>query len=158
MDPEKDFGRLLNFTIEFESSPIRALALQKVLSRPDVKADVAAAIKKGYAAEALRFFQSNSLPDQNAIAEAVREAIVAEAAVLRGRMRTEPTIFASDEDARVTQCLMVADKFRGSGVNFAPAIRTYRDAFDEPRSDAVDAGAKRTLNAWLARNAGSNPN
>ena len=150
MDPEKDFGRLLNFTIEFESPPIRAVALQKVLSRPDAKGDVASAIKKGYAAEALRFFQSNNLPDQNAIAESVRDAIVAEAAGLRRRMRSEPTIFASDEDARVTLCLTVADKFRGSGVNFAPAIQTYRDAFDEPRTDAAGAGAKRTLDAWLA--------
>ena len=157
LDPEKDFGRLLNFTIEFESPPIRALALKKVLSRPDVKADIAAAIKKGYAAEALRFFQSNSVPDQNVIAESVRDAIVAEAAGLRGRMRTANTIYASDEDSRVAQCLKIADKFRSSAVNFAPAIQTYRDAFDEPRSDVVDPAAKRTLNAWLARNGGSNP-
>jgi len=151
LDPEKDFGQLLGYTNRFHDSRIRALALETLHSNPNFERDLAAALRNNWRTDALIFLDANDAPVNKAIAEPARDAMFAMADEVRDLIKTESTLHADSFDYRARLVLSVADKLRGMGVDYVPAVRAFRNALDEPRSDKPKANCMAAIDKWLAQ-------
>lgn len=156
MDPKRDFPNLLNYTSEFESPAIRALALEKAQAHPHFTDALIDAIHNGWSDYALRYLESNDPPDAQALAEPVREALIQEADWVRNLIRREHTLRDDDFDSRAGRLLKVVQRFQGRGVDFVPAVRAFRQALDEPRDatkgqNPIKPTCRRMLDDWLAK-------
>jgi hypothetical protein len=158
-DPEKDFGSLLSQTSRFENPKIREIALKKVLSAPNFTGLMTEQLHHYYYfASALTFLRDDDAPDKAALAEPIRDAFLLVAKNVQESMREvynpRNSQFVSDADTVLT----VADKFAQYGVDYAPAIREYRNALDEPGKSPryeeeklkTDLDSRRQLDRWLA--------
>ncbi len=159
-DPVKDLVSLMNQTSQYEQPDIRALALQKVRSHPDLTQALAEMLRGRFCDYAFTFLASNEPPDAAALAEPVREGILAMAEEFRDTMRNTHTLHSDEFTYKTDRVLAVADRFAGQGVDYAPAMRELRAALDESRAHwhtgTPDLPARRTLDAWLARHGGTN--
>lgn len=153
-DVQRDLASLLNQTSRWERADIRALALQKVHSHPDLTAALAALLRSPAADQAFTYLDSNAPPDPAALAGPVREGLLQMAEVLRLRMRDTHTLHPGEFTHEVERMLAVADRFAGHGVDFRPALQEVRRALDEPRdqpSGTPDLRARALLDRWLRK-------
>jgi len=142
---------LLNFTNQAENPAIREVALQKVLSRPHLTADIAGCLRGGCWEEAFTFLEGNTAPDPQALAEPIRDGFEQAAADVLKRMQSDEHLYDDTFDWNASKMLAIADKFQSYGVNYAPALRNYRKALDQPRSQKINPGCRASLDRWLAK-------
>lgn len=155
-DVEHDLVSLMSQTSRYESAPIRALALEKVRSHPDLNRALADMLAGDRRDQALIFLESNDAPDNRALLLPVQAALFGMADELRDAMRRTHTLQADAFDPKVQRLLAVADKFDALGGHNLAAVRAVRAALDEPRpsySPAVTLNARATLDRWIKQHA-----
>lgn len=151
MDPAKDFPELLNFTNRFEKPEIRSVALEKARARPDFTPALVEVLRGGRAETALIYLDACDAPDPRAVAAPVEEAIRRLAAEVPEQIERTHTLHADQFDFDTRLILAVADKLGVFGVDYEPAIRTYRAALDAPHPRKIALNAAGTIDRWLAR-------
>jgi hypothetical protein len=157
LDAEKDMGRLLGYTNRYDDAKVREAALAKIHSNPNLEQELAAMLSNLMGDDVLIFLDASDPPDKKALAEPVREALVTVANEVRESMHGSGTLHADSFDYQAKLVLSVAERFGELGVDYAPAIRAFRNALDEPREEKVKFGCTAMLDGWLAR-AGSSRN
>lgn len=163
-DPQKDLVLLMNQTSKYETPDIRALALQKVRSHPQLNPALATMLRNGWRDKAFVFLESNAPPDAPALAEAVRDGMLGMAGEIRQRMKDTHTLRADDFMPEVERMLAVAEQFAlharpEAGLDYREAMQAVRQALDQPRHQASgtpDLIARHRLDRWLAGQ-GSSP-
>jgi hypothetical protein len=153
LDPVKELGRLLDKTGPFESPAIRELAVKKARSHPSFSAELAAMLQNEWCIETLTFLEANDPPEAAALAEPARVAMLRVAKKVRKDMEEAHHLYDDSFDSHARRVMAVADRLRGHGVDYSPAIREFRAALDTPRSQKIDPSCRRALDQWLARNA-----
>jgi hypothetical protein len=151
-DPEKDFSRLLHYTSRFERPTTRQLALQKILATgPRFTPLMTECLRNPVFQEGLTYLRDNDPPDDaTPLAEPARDAIVLSAERLRGEFASGRKIEPDDIKSGVDSVLTVADKFSKQSVDFLPAVRDYRAAFDVPKYGKVPPSSLKRMDAWLS--------
>jgi hypothetical protein len=153
-DAQRDFLSLLPQSSRNEVPEIRALALAKLRSHPDLDGALAAVLRGPFADEAFTFLESNEPVNARALAPVVREGIVAHARALREQMAGTHTLRADDYQYPVLRILAVAERYGSYGVDYRPALRQVRDAYDTPRDYAQPTpkmNGQRAVDEWLRR-------
>lgn len=153
-DPVADFGSLLGRTGIHTNPATRELALEKLKSNPNFTAYLLVALRNGWRGEAMIHVAWNDVPEAEKVAPAVRDAIEKIASDARKEMQEAHYLWDDHFDSRSERILAAADRFAGRGVDFVPAVRAFRAAMDEPRTQKIDARCRRNLDAWLKRNGG----
>jgi len=101
----------------------------------------------------LIFLDDADPPDGKALAEPARDAFLLQAEATRASIRTPGALYSDSFDFEGRLVLSVADKFRSFGVDYAPAIRAFRSALDEPHDPKIKFTCAAQLDDWLAREA-----
>lgn len=148
MDTERDFGQLLGYTGRFQPSDVRALALAKLRAHPRFTDELAARLRSEWRGEAMTFIAWNEVPDPAAIAAPAHDAVLLLAADVRRQMREAHYLRDDAFESLAERVLAVANRY---GAEFAPAVRAFRAALDEPRPQSITPPCKQALDAWLAR-------
>jgi hypothetical protein len=151
LNPTNDFPELLGFANRFENENIRKVAIEKAQSHPQFADALAQVLQNGWAEKGLVYLDACEVPDPKALAEPVRVAIEVLAKDALDSVDRTHTFYAEQFDWNTRIILSVADKFKGSGVDYVPAIREFRAALDYQRGKSFDFNARHTLDAWLAR-------
>jgi len=151
-DPEKDFSRLLHYSSRFERPATRQLALQKILvTGPRFNALLTECLRAPVFQEGLTYLRDNDPPgDAVPLAEPARDAVVLSAERLRGEFASGRRLEDAEIESGVDSVLTVADKFSKQGVDFLPAVRGYRAAFDTPKYGKLPTASVKRLDAWIA--------
>ncbi len=151
LDAVRDLGLLMRRTGHSEPAVIRELALKKIRSHPRLQSALATMLHNEWCGEALKFLELHEPPDAAGMAGAIRDAFLHVAGRARDEMKTARILFDDSFDADARQLLALADKFQGHGVDFAPAIREFRDALNEPRRQKIEPSCADLLDEWLER-------
>lgn len=153
LDPHVDLARLLEWTAVDEAASIRTAALAKVRAHPQLTERLATMLRDEWRGEALAFLADNEPPDAAALARPLADAIVLVAADVRHELRQAHSLRADHFERRIARVLAAVARFAASDVDYVPAIRALRAAFDEPRVPALDAPCRQALDRWLAAQA-----
>lgn len=152
-DANTHLSFVLGYTNRYNDPKLRELALEKIRAVPDLEEQLATGLRGEWCLEVLVFLDASDPPDGKPLAEPAREAFTILADRARARTRNPELLYPDSFDFDVRLILSVADKFRGFGVDYAPAIRAYRGALDEPREQKIKFNAAAALSDWLARDA-----
>lgn len=153
-DPQRDFLSLLPQASRFERADIRALALAKLRSHPDLQGALAQVLQGPQADETFAFLEAEDPPDPAALAPRVRDGMGHLARELRRAVARTHTLRPDDFEPVVRRSLAVADRYARYGVDFRPALEELRDAFDAPRDFAQPTPrmtGRALLDDWLKR-------
>ena len=150
-DANKDFYIVLGYTNPFNDPRVRALALEKIRAVPNLDEQLAGTLRGPGYDRALMFLATPDASADRALAEAVRDAFLLQAQSTRERMQQPSDVRADDFDFDCRSILSVAEKFRSYGVDYVPAIRSFRSALDEPHHPNVRFACAAQLDDWLAR-------
>ena len=102
----------------------------------------------------LIFLDAADPPDGKALAEPARDAFLTMVEEAHSRLKEPSYVHPDTFDFQARLMLSVADKFHAYGVEYAPAIRAFRTALDDPhRPKDVKFNCAADLDAWLARDA-----
>lgn len=151
-DVQQDFLSLLPQSSRHEQPDIRELALAKLRSHPDLDGALVRVLRGPHAEEAFAFLESNDPIDARALAEPVREGIVNHAQALRDHVSRTHTLRPDDYQYPVLRILATVDRYAGHGVDYRPALKQLRDAFDAPRDYAQPTpkmNGQRAIDDWL---------
>lgn len=151
-DPQRDLVLLMNQSSKYETPDIRALALEKVRSHPQLNDALAAMLRSGWRDKAFVFLESNAPPDAAALAGAVHEGMLGMAGEIGRRMRDTHTLRADDFLPEVERMLAVAERFDGYEFDYRGALQAVRGALEQRRHQAggtPELLARQRLDAWL---------
>lgn len=151
MNPNDHFASLLNFSNIHETAPIRELALQKLAGHPDLTAGVAHELTAGAAYEAIIYLEGNQPPQPELLAEPIRVGIERITAELQRSIQGTHTLHAEQGFSKLQRILEVVRKYERFGVDYRPALRTLRSAFDHGRDGQVELIAAGVLDRWLRK-------
>ena len=149
MQPEKDFGELLQHSNRWERADIQTLAVRKALAHPNFTNQLAENLRTDTFGRGMYFVDAHDPPDPKAIAEPFRDGILFLALDVRKKRREWSYMFADTFDTQARQITSGADRLALQGVDFVPAILEYRAAMDEPRADGVKQTCRAELDKWL---------
>lgn len=156
-DVQRDFIRVLPHSSPFEAPPIRELARAKLAQHPDLDGALIAVLRSAHPDAAFAFLQANAPRSAAALAEPLREAIVRHAAQLHDDVSRTHTLRPDDYQAPVRRILASVDRFTTHPVDYRPALKQLRDAFDAPREGAVQPtpamAGRRDIDEWLQSHA-----
>ena len=153
-DVTRDLVSLMNQTSRWETPDIRALALAKVRSHPQLTQALTDMLRSPWRDQAFTFLASNDPPDPTALVDAVREGIAATADDVRDGMQRTHTMHPDQFVPEVERLLDTTERFAPLGLDAVPALREVRRALDTPRdqpSGTPDLRARHLLDRWLAR-------
>lgn len=153
-DVSRDLVSLMNQTSRWETPDIRALALAKARSHPQLTQALTEMLRGPWRDHAFTFLASNDPPDPVALVDAVREGIAATADDVRDSMRRTHTMYPDQFVPEVERLMETAERFAPLGLDAVPALREVRRALDTPRdqpSGTPDLRARHLLDRWLAR-------
>ncbi len=132
-DAVNGFGSLLPHTSKWESEPIRALALRKVRSVPNLNSLLGLHLRNMHYGDALTFLRDNDVANGGAVAEAVRDAIVLASRNLKERVDNNRDLWRDDLEAEASKIRDVAAKFGGYGVDLKTAVLDYEELLAQAR-------------------------
>jgi hypothetical protein len=101
--------------------------------------------------EAFTFLESNDPPDPKALAQPIRDAFALAAAEALQRMQSDENLYDYTFDWTATKMIAIAERFGKYGVDYAPPLRDFRKAMDQPRPQKISPKCRRTLDEFLAR-------
>jgi hypothetical protein len=156
LDPIKDLGRLLGHAAANRFEAPRDVATKKIQTHPRLQEELAAMLTNQWSLEALGYLELNNAPDNAALAIPVRTALERLAPwIARDVSRSNhfwPETYASD----TRMALAVADKFAPHGIDYIPAVKAWRAAFDHPNTKEAHLVAPQRIDAWLATKTSAN--
>jgi hypothetical protein len=153
MDANTQLSAVLGYTNRYHDEKLRALALEKVRAVPDLEEQLAVGLRSPWYEQVLIFLDASDPPDGKPLAEPARDAFLLQAEATRASIREGGTLYPDTFDFQGRLVVSVADKFRSYGVDYAPAIRAFRSALDEPHDPKVKFACAARLDDWLAREA-----
>jgi hypothetical protein len=131
-DLSKNMVFLLVHTDEQRNPIIRQRALAKIKTRPDWQEELARRLDSGWAPDVFTFLASNEVDDKSLFPEAVRKGVLQQAEIIRKTFRESREMYDGQYGPEVECVLRTVEKFEGMGVDFLPAVRALRAAFDQP--------------------------
>lgn len=150
LDPDQDFPELLGYTNRFNEEAVRQAALERIRQNPNFAKDLTQALSGGWAERGLIYVDACEIDDPKTFADPVRLAILEMAKAVRDSVRTEHYMQPDWFDFKARLVLSAATKLKGNGVDFVPAMREFRAAMDEPRTQKVKFIAAGDVDRWLA--------
>lgn len=137
VDVMKDIVFLLGYTDTNHYPEVRNRALAKIKSRSDWQEELARCIQTDGAPDVFTFLASNEVENKTIFVEPIREGLLIQAKLIRKEIRTaayESQLSFNQFFWKVDRALQTVDKFSGMGIDFQPAVKEIREAFDEPCS------------------------
>ena len=149
-DANTQLSFVLSYTNRYNDAKVRELALEKIRAVPGLEEQLATGLRSPWYLSVLIFLDDADPPDGRALAEPARDAFLLQAEATRESIRADGNLRSDFSDFESRLVLSVADKFR-SYVDYAPAIRAFRSAFDERHDPQVKFTGAARLDDWLAR-------
>ena len=134
-DIGKDLVFMLVHTDANRKPIIRERALAKIKTHPDWQAELVRRLDSGWAEEVFTFLASNEVDDKTLFPEAVRKGILNQADGIRKAMSNSRDFYPDHYTWEVRRLLRAVEKFEGMGVDYLPAMRKLRSAFDRSGPD-----------------------
>ena len=154
LDANTQLNQMLGYTNRYNDAELRELALQKIRAVPDLEEQLATGLRSPWYESVLIFLDASDPPDGKPLAGPARDAFRMQVEAVHQRMREPSYVHPDDFDFGARLMLAVADKFHAYGVDYAPAIRAFRTALDDPHEPKnVKFNCAADLDAWLARDA-----
>ena len=147
---------ILVLTNAYQQADVRERAIAKVKTHPDYQGELIRILQTGYASEAFQFLASNDVDDTKRFPEAVIVGITKQTEAFRETIKSTysasdyyPELFQSESECVVK----TADKFKGLGVDFKPAITDLRKAINgRPDIKRPELISEQILDKWLKNN------
>ena len=134
-DVMKNFVFLLVFTGDNQDPEIREKSVAKVKTHPQWQQELIRLLQTDWAPEPFQFLASNEVDDPSLFPEAVREGVLIQSRLIRESIRraSHPSHFYQGQFTwEVDRVIRTVDRYKNKGVDFVPAMRELRAAFDEP--------------------------
>ncbi len=152
-DANTQLSFVLGYTNRYNDAKLRELALEKIRAVPDLEEQLATGLRSPWYEYVLIYLDAADPPDGKPLAEPARDAFLTMVEEVRSTLRGPATVHPDSFDFQARLMLSAADKFHGLGVEYAPAIRAFRSALDEPHDPKVKFNCAALLDDWLARDA-----
>ena len=152
-DANTELSFVLGYTNRYHDPKLRELALEKIRAVPDLEEQLITGLRSQWSESVLIFLDASDPPDGKPLAEPARDAFLSTAEHVRTTLREPGTLYPDSFEFQARLVLSVADKFHPFGVDYAPAIRAFRSALDEPHDPKIKFNCAADLDAWLARDA-----
>jgi hypothetical protein len=152
-DANTQLSFVLGYTNRYHDPKLRELALEKIRAVPNLEEQLITGLRSPWFESVLIFLDASDPPDGKPLAQPARDAFLLEAESVRASLRQPGSIYPDSFDFQARLVLSVADKFRPFGVDYAPAIRAFRTALDEPHDPKIKFNCAADLDTWLARDA-----
>jgi hypothetical protein len=131
-DITKDLVFMLVHTDANRNPIIRERALAKIKTHPNWQGELIRRLDSGWAEQAFTFLASNEVEDKTLFLEAVRLGVLQQAKIVRTGFKEGREMYEGQYGWEVERVLRTVEKFEGMGVDYLPAVRELRAAFDEP--------------------------
>jgi len=152
-DANTQLNLVLGYTNRYNDQKLRELALEKIRAVPDLEEQLATGLRSPWYEYVLIYLDAADPPDGKPLAEPARDAFQTMVEEVRTTLRGPATVHPDSFDFQARLMLSAADKFHGLGVDYAPVIRAFRSALDEPHDPKVKFNSAALLDDWLARDA-----
>ena len=151
LDPIKDLGPLLRHSANNSFEAPRKLAQKKISTHPHLQEELALRLTNQWSTAALGFLELSDPPDAAALAVPVRTALESLAPWIHGELERSTGFWPESYVWETKMALAAADKFARYGIDYVPAVRALRAAFDHPKARIANLEAPRLLDTWLAK-------
>ncbi len=155
LDPINDLGSLLRHSASNSFEAPRLLAQKKIGTHPHLQEELALRLTNQWSTETLGYLELNDPPDAAALAVPVRTALENLTPWIHGELERSTSFWPETYRWETKVALAAADKFAPYGIDYVPALRALRAAFDHPHAKNAKLEAPRLLDAWLAKRASS---
>jgi len=131
---------------------IRERALAKIKTHPDWQGEMVRRLDSGWAEQVFTFLASNEVEDKTLFPEAVRLGVLRQAEIARKAFKESREMYDGQYGWEVERVLRTVEKFEGMGVDYLPAVRELRAAFDQPSSfDRTNKKPAVFIDKWLKK-------
>ena len=155
-DVTKNMVFILVFTGDNQDPDIRENSVAKVKTNPQWQQELIRLLQTDWAPEPLQFLASNPVDDPEFFLEPVKEGVLIQARLIRQSIRnaSHPSHFYEGQFTwEVERVLRTVDRFKGKGVDYVPAVKELRSAFNEPSEfDKPKWRAVKMVEEWLSKN------
>jgi len=151
LDPIKDLGPLLRHAASSGFEAPRQLAQKKISAYPHLQEELALRLTNQWSVEALGYLELNDPPDAAALAVPVRTALESLTPWINRELERSTSFWPETYYSETKMALAVADKFAPYGIDYVPAVRALRAAFDHPNARNAKLEAPRLIDTWLAK-------
>jgi len=152
-DVTKDMVFILVFTDANQDADVREKAVAKIKTNPEWQQELTRRLQNDWAPEAFNFLASNAVDDPSLFPEPIRQGVIIQARLIRESIRqaSHPSHFYQGQFSwEVERVLRTVDRFKNQGVDYRPAVKELRAAFDEPSEfEKPKWGAMETVDQWL---------
>jgi hypothetical protein len=135
---------------------IREKSVAKIKTNPRWQQELIRLIQTDWAPEPFNFLASNDVDDPQLFLEPVREGVLIQARLIRETIRkaSHPSHFYEGQFRwEVERVLRTVDRFKNKGVDYLPAVKELRAAFNEPSGfEKPKWGAVEMVDEWLKEN------
>ncbi len=154
-DLSKDMMFLLIHTDANRKGIIRERALAKIKTRPDWQEELVRGLEVGWTEEVFTFLASNEVENKSLFPEPVRRGVLKLAELVRKAIKESRELSAGQYTWEVDRVLRTVDKYTGMGVDYLPAVRELRAAFDQSSPFTKPAlRAAKMLDKWIKKRQG----
>jgi ubiquinone biosynthesis protein UbiJ len=151
LDPAKDLGRLLGHAAANRFEAPRELARKKIGTHPHLQDELALRLTNEWSLEALGYLELNDAPDNATLAAPVRTALESLTPWITREVSRSNQFWPETYASETRMALAVADKFEPYGIDYLPAVKAWRAAFNHPNTKEAQLMAPQLIDAWLAR-------
>ena len=153
-DIQQDMVRVLEFTGIIYPPEVREKAAEKVKSDPEWQQQLLFLLENEQAMAVFHFLASNEVVDKKQFLKPVNTGVLYAAYWVRHTIQgTSPSQMNTDQfSLEVDNVLRTVEKFEGMGVDYLPAVRELRAAFDEPTGrENFKFESVSTLDNWITK-------
>lgn len=155
-DVMKEMVLILVFTGDNQDADVRERSVAKVKTNPQWQQELVRLIQTEWAPEPFQFLASNDVDDPSMFLEPVRAGVLMQAQLIRESIRraSHPSHFYEGQFSwEVERVIRTVNKFKNKGVDYVPAMKELRKAFDEPSEfEKPKWRAVKMMEKWIAEN------
>ena len=155
-DVMKDIVFLLVFTDNNQDADVHDKAVAKVKTNPQWQQELIRLLQLDWAPEAFNYLASNDVDNPELFPEPVKAGVLIQTKLIRESIRnaSHPSHFYQGQFSwEVDRVLRTVDKFKNKGVDFVPAVKELRDAFNEKSEfEKPEWVAIEEIEKWLKKN------
>lgn len=134
-DVTKNMVFILVFTDSNQDADVHEKALAKIKTHPQWQQELIRLLQLDWAPEVFTFLASNDVDNPELFAESVKAGVMIQANLIRQSIRnaSHPSHFYQGQFTwEVDRVIRTVDKFKNKGVDYVPAMKELRNAFNEP--------------------------
>ena len=155
-DVMKNMVFILVFTDSNQDADVHDKAVAKIKTNPQWQQELIRLIQLDWAPEPFTFLASNDVDNPELFPEPVKAGVLIQAKLIRESIRnaSHPSHFYQGQFSwEVDRVLRTVDKFKNKGVDFRPAVKELRDAFNEKSEfEKPKWAAIAWIDEWLKKN------